>query len=76
MKDFQLMLEAPLEELYPASFSGSGISGIKQLMDEQTDLEINHFMHDLGGFEQFKNDLVDALGRVDQYCTVRNDFSE
>ena len=63
-----------LEELHPASFSGSEISRIKQLLEEQTDLEISHFMHDLGGFEQFKVDLVDALDRVDQYCTIRNDF--
>ena len=75
-RDHQVLLRtfSSLEELYPASFSGSEISRIKQLVEEQTDLEIKHFMYDLGGFEQFKDDLVDALGRVDQYCTIRNDF--
>ena len=75
-RDHQVLLRTfnSLEELYPASFSGNEISQIKQLVEEQTDLEIKHFMYDLGGFEQFKDDLVDALGRVDQYCTIRNDF--
>lgn len=75
-RDNQVLLKtfSSLEEVYPASFSGSEISRIKQSVEEQTDLEINHFMYDLGGFEQFKDDLVDALGRVDQYCTIRNDF--
>jgi CHAD domain-containing protein len=75
-RDHQVLLRtfSSLEEVYPASFSGSEISRIKQSVEEQIDLEINHFMYDLGGFEQFKDDLVDALGRVDQYCTIRNDF--
>jgi CHAD domain-containing protein len=75
-RDHQVLLRtfSSLEEVYPAFFSGSEISRIKQSVEEQIDLEINHFMYDLGGFEQFKDDLVDALGRVDQYCTIRNDF--
>jgi CHAD domain-containing protein len=75
-RDHQVLLRtfSSLEEQYPTSFSGSEISRIKQLVKDQTDFEINHFKHDLGGFEQFKEDLVEASGRVDQYCTIRNDF--
>ena len=75
-RDHQVLLRtfSSLEEQYPTSFSGSEISRIKQLVKDQTDFEINHFMHDLGGFEQFKEDLVEASGRVDQYCIIRNDF--
>ena len=75
-RDHQVLLRtfSSLEEVYPASFSGSEISRIKQSVEEQMDLEINHFMRDLGGFEQFKEDLDEASSRVDQYCTIRNDF--
>jgi len=76
-RDCRVLLRSfiSMEEKYPEAFAGNKNALIKQWFVDQTDLEINHFFNDLGGFDQVRNDLVDATIRLNQYCTIRNEFS-